>query len=214
MVKQNRDEDKETVDKDITVNNQGEETKKSLLRETIETIVIAGILALIIRTYIVQPFKIPSGSMQQTLQIGDHILVNKFIYRFSDIEREDIIVFKYPQDEKRDFIKRAIAVEGDKVEIINRVVYINDLPTNPPYIFHDEEYPQDEFYPPRDNFGPLTVPENKVFVMGDNRENSLDSRYWGFLDINKVKGKAFIIYWSWNNNDKSVRWGRIGKLLH
>ena len=213
MVKQ-RKEDKETMGEDITADKPREETKKSLLRETIETILIAGLLALIIRTYIVQPFKIPSGSMQQTLQIGDHILVNKFIYRFSSIEREDIVVFKYPKDEKRDFIKRAIAVEGDKLEIRDRMVYVNDAPTSPPYVYHDEGYLQDEYYPPRDNFGPVTVPEDTVFVMGDNRENSLDSRYWGFLDIDKVKGKAFIIYWSWNNDDSSVRWGRTGKLLH
>lgn len=213
MVKQ-RKEDKETMGEDITADKPRGETKKSLLRETIETILIAGLLALIIRTYIVQPFKIPSGSMQQTLQIGDHILVNKFIYRFSNIERGDIVVFKYPKDEKRDFIKRAIAVEGDKVEIRDRAVYVNDQPTNPPYVYHDEGYLQDEYYHPRDNFGPITVPEDKVFVMGDNRENSLDSRYWGFLDIDKIKGKAFIIYWSWNNDDNSVRWGRTGKLLH
>lgn len=201
------------MDKDITADKPKEEPKKSLLRETVETILIAGILALIIRTYIVQPFKIPSGSMKQTLQIGDHILVNKFIYRFKDIERGDIIVFKYPKDEKRDFIKRTIALAGDKLEVKNRMVYVNDKPTNPPYIYHDEVYIDDEYYHPRDNLGPITIPKGKVFVMGDNRENSLDSRYWGFLDTNKIKGMAFIIYWSWNKDDNSIRWERTGRIL-
>jgi signal peptidase I len=185
--------------------------KKSIAREWIEAILIALILALIIRTFVVQAFKIPSGSMLETLQIGDHILVNKFIYRFNNIERGDIIVFKYPKDESRDFIKRTIGLPGDKLEIKQRQIYINNHPISESYTIHDDISGQ--FFFPRDNFGPVLVPKDKVFVMGDNRENSMDSRFWGFLDISKVKGRAFIIYWSWNNEAFNVRWNRLGKLI-
>ncbi|MFQ5559859.1 MAG: signal peptidase I [Nitrospinota bacterium] len=185
--------------------------KKSIVREWIEAIFIALILALVIRTFVVQAFKIPSGSMLETLQIGDHILVNKFIYRFRDIKRGDIIVFKYPKDETRDFIKRAIGLPGDKIEIKQRVVYVNGRPIDEPYSIHDSS---NEYSTPRDNFGPIQVPKNKLLVLGDNRENSADSRFWGFLDIGKVKGKAFIIYWSWDHDNFGVRWNRLGMLLH
>ncbi len=185
-----------------------EEKRKSVVREWIEAIVIALILALVIRTFVVQAFKIPSGSMLPTLQIGDHILVNKFIYKFSDIERGEIIVFKFPKDEKRDFIKRVIALPGEKFQVKHRQVLINDKPIKEAYAFHEDD--SGSFFYPRDNFGPITIPEGKVFVMGDNRENSMDSRFWGMLDIKKVRGKAFVIYWSWNSDKFNARWGRIG----
>lgn len=185
--------------------------KKSIVREYVEAIIIALILALIIRTFVVQAFKIPSGSMIPTLQIGDHILVNKFIYRFTDIKSGDIIVFKFPKDESRDFIKRVVGLPDDKIEIKDRKVYINDKLTDENYAFHEEE--GGSSYHPRDNFGPITVPENKFFVMGDNRENSMDSRFWGFLDKSKVKGKAFIIYWSWDKANFGIRWNRLGMML-
>lgn len=185
--------------------------KKSIVREYVEAIIIALILAFIIRTFIVQAFKIPSGSMIPTLQIGDHILVNKFIYRFDDVKRGDIIVFKFPKDESRDFIKRAIGLPGDKVEIKNKKVYINDKPIDESYAFHEEE--GNSSYHPRDNFGPSVIPENNFFVMGDNRENSMDSRFWGLLDKNKIKGKAFIIYWSWDRINFGIRWNRLGMML-
>jgi signal peptidase I len=185
--------------------------KKSIVREYAEAIIIALILAFIIRTFVVQAFKIPSGSMIPTLQIGDHILVNKFIYRFADIERGDIIVFKFPKDESRDFIKRVIGIPGDKIEIRDKKVYINDKELNEPYAVHEEQ--GGASYHPRDVFGPIIIPENKFFMMGDNRENSMDSRFWGFLDKQKIKGKAFIIYWSWDSVNFGVRWSRLAMML-
>jgi signal peptidase I len=197
--------------------------KKRLLWEYVEAIVTALILALIIRTYIVQAFKIPSGSMIPTLLIGDHILVNKFLFGteipFTDKkililrkpEKGDIIVFKYPENPKKDFIKRVVAAEGDVIEERNKVVYVNGQVVLEPYIQHFDQsirFGAD----PRDNFGPLIVPKDKVFVMGDNRDQSYDSRYWGFVDINQIRGKALIIYWSWDPNNW-LRFNRIGRLI-
>jgi len=200
------------IEKDSKAESPAQKQKKSVIREWIEAIVIALVLALIIRTYVVQAFKIPSGSMLETLQIGDHILVNKFIYRFTDIEKGDVIVFKYPKDEKRDFIKRSIGLPGDRVEIKQRTVYINNRPIEEPYTLHEEE--DENYFHPRDNFGPITIPDGKLFVMGDNRENSMDSRFWGLLDIEKVKGRAFVIYWSWDRTNFKVRWRRLGMNIH
>ncbi len=192
-------------------------------RENIEALVIAIILALIIRTFIVQAFKIPSGSMEPTLLIGDHLLVNKFIYGttipftdkkllvFKKPKRDDVIVFKYPMDPKKDFIKRVIGTEGDKIAIKNKKIFINDK------IYKDNRGVYSDRHivrGPRDNFGPVTVPKNCLFVMGDNRDNSHDSRFWGFVDLNKVRGKAFIIYWSWESFLNNIRWGRTGKIIH
>jgi len=197
---------------------------KSMLREYAEAIIIALILALIIRTYVVQAFKIPSGSMLETLQIGDHILVNKFIYWFKDPQRRDVMVFRYPVDETRDFIKRVIAVGGDTIKSKNKKIFINHKKTYEPYTIYKDPaiYPRenpaifgDEGL--RDNFGPITVPDGNFFMMGDNRDRSLDSRFWKFVDREKIKGKAFMIYWSWNDKgtllDK-IRWERIGRLIH
>lgn len=192
-------------------------------RENIEALVIAIVLALIIRTFIVQAFKIPSGSMEPTLLIGDHLLVNKFIYgttipftdkkvlKFKTPERGDVIVFKYPVDPKKDFIKRVIGVEGDKIFIKNKKIFINDKP------YKDEKGVYTDrhlLHGPRDNFGPVTVPKNSLFVMGDNRDNSHDSRFWGFVDIRQVRGKAFIIYWSWESFLHNIRWSRTGDIIH
>lgn len=200
--------------------------KQSKLWEYTKAIVTALILALIIRTYVIQAFKIPSGSMLQTLLIGDHILVNKFIYGtklpfsdkrilvFTKPKRGDIIVFKYPEDPSRDFIKRVIGVEGDIIEERNKIVYVNGKPLNEPYVQHTDNSIRTGGIEPRDNFGPYLVPKNKLFVMGDNRDQSYDSRYWGYVDMKDVKGKAFIIYWSWDNIKKMPRLNRIGKLIH
>lgn len=200
--------------------------KKSGLRENIEAILVAVALALIIRTFVVQAFKIPSGSMKNTLLIGDHILVNKFIYGvkepFSGFtlipvknpKRGDIAVFKYPQDPSKDFIKRVVGVAGDRIEIRNKQVYVNGKRQKHSFaIFTDNRS-----LPGRDDIGPITVPEDSLFVMGDNRDNSHDSRFWGFVKLKDVKGKAFIIYWSWNGDNQGsildyVRWNRMGKLL-
>ncbi|MDY0220188.1 MAG: signal peptidase I [Desulfobacterium sp.] len=203
------------------------EKKKSTLRENIEAIIIAVILALFIRTFLVQAFKIPSGSMKNTLLIGDHILVNKFAYgikipftdgktliSLKDPEPRDIVVFKYPEDPKKDFIKRVIGVAGDTIEIKDKKLYVNGtLQEDEPYAIHKDPKMIPAQFTVRDNFGPVTVPENSLFVMGDNRDNSHDSRFWGFVDLKAVRGKAFLIYWSWNREAFGVRWNRLGDVL-
>ena len=199
---------------------------KSTFREYAEALAVAFVLALFIRTFIVQAFKIPSGSMLPTLQIGDHILVNKFRYgirlpllgervvKFADPRRGDIIVFVYPVDPHKDFIKRVIGEPGDTVEIRHKQIYVNDQKIDDPY-GHFVDGPGDQSrLMPRDNYGPVTVPPDKVFVMGDNRDRSYDSRFWGFVPLDDVKGKAFVIYWSWDGEDRWVRWERLGGLIH
>lgn len=199
-------------------------SKKKLFWEYLEAIVTALVLALIIRAYIVQAFKIPSGSMIPTLLVGDHILVNKFIYGtkipftdkriliFRKPEKGDIIVFKYPEDPRKDFIKRVIATGGDTVGERNKVVYVNGVRVLESYAHHYDNGLRLGGNDPRDNFGPITVPKNKIFVMGDNRDQSYDSRYWGFVDLKEVLGKALIIYWSWGPDDWA-RFNRIGRLV-
>jgi signal peptidase I len=199
---------------------------KSTAREYIEAILIALLLALFIRTFVVQAFKIPSGSMENTLLIGDHILVNKFIYGvknpfngntwipLKNPERRDIVVFKYPLNPSQDYIKRVIGVEGDTIEIKNKKVYVNGEPQDEKYaVFRDSKILPASVQS-RDNMGPITVPDHSLFVMGDNRDNSYDSRFWNFVDLKAVKGKAFILYWSWDKENFSVRWNRIGRLVH
>lgn len=198
---------------------------KGKLRENIEAIVIAVILALFIRTFVVQAFKIPSGSMKPTLQIGDHILVNKFIYGVklpfimtkiipvTEPTNGDIIVFKYPKDPDKDFIKRVIGVPGDTVKVRNKKIFVNNVQLSVDHGVHSDPNIIPAQMNQRDNFGPVTVPENSYFVMGDNRDNSYDSRFWGFVGEKAIKGKAFIIYWSWDSDNFGVRWGRIGSLL-
>ncbi len=187
--------------------------EKSVIRQYTEAFLIAILLALVIRTFVVQAFKIPSGSMLPTLQIGDHLLVNKFLYWFTDPQRGDVIVFKFPQDEGRDFIKRVIALPGDKVEVRGKRVYVNDKPVQEPYAVHLDPSMQENPHSPRDNFAPVQAPPGQLFMMGDNRDYSMDSRFWGFLDTKKIKGKAFIIYWSWDRERFRPRWERIGKVI-
>ena len=236
-------------------------TKKSKYREWAEAIVIAIFLALLIRTFVVQAFKIPSGSMKPTLTVGDHILVNKFIYGmkipFTDSRflilrqprRGDVIVFSFPgnkkkeecrsipkniayrleriwnnknplylfKDDCRDFIKRVIGVGGDKIEIKDKIVYVNGNALVESYAVYKDKRIVPEAYSVRDNSGPFIVPRGKFFVMGDNRDQSQDSRFWGYVDMSEIKGNAFIIYWSWNSKEswfRKVRWDRIGKLIH
>ena len=199
--------------------------KKHIIREYGESIVIAIILALIIRTFVVQAFKIPSGSMEDTLAIGDHILVSKFIYgskipftdkrilKIRDPKRGDVIVFEYPEDPSKDFIKRVIGTPGDVIEEKDKKIYINgQLYVNPHEVHKEMEIiPREQN--PRDNFGPVKVPEGSYFVMGDNRDRSYDSRFWGFVKNPKIKGLAFIKYWSWDSGKFRVRWGSIGRLI-
>ena len=200
--------------------------KKGRLRENIEAILVAVVLALLIRTFVIQAFKIPSGSMKETLQIGDHILVNKFLYGvkvpfvdktvipISNPKREDIIVFRYPVEPDKDFIKRVVAVAGDIVEIRNKKLYVNQKPVTHDFAVYSDPTVLPAKLSVRDNLGPVAVPENSLFVMGDNRDNSHDSRFWGFVDLDDVKGKAFIIYWSWDKSAFGVRWNRLGDLIH
>ena len=204
--------------------------KKSNLRETIEAIVVAFAIALVIRTFVIQAFKIPSGSMIPTLQIGDHILVNKFLLGtpvdvpFTNIhlfrmpglrkpQRGDIIVFKYPEDPTRDFIKRVIGVEGDTIESKDKTLFVNGRKLMESYAQHVDSFIKPSGMDKRDNFGPITVPKESVFVMGDNRDQSYDSRFWGFVDLPRIKGKASIIYWSWDSDRTWVRFNRLGRLI-
>lgn len=199
-------------------------TAKKIL-DYAKSILIAILIALFIRAYIIQAFKIPSGSMIPTLLIGDHLLVTKFIYGvkpplmenkilvMDKPKRGDIVVFKYPEDPNRDFIKRVIAVEGDVIEGRDKKVYVNGMEIKEPYIRHSDSYIHPKDLDPRDNFGPITVPKDKLFVMGDNRDQSYDSRFWGFVDLKDVKGKALIIYWSWDSEQSRPRLERIGKLI-
>ncbi len=199
---------------------------RSRLRENVEAILIAIVIALFIRTFVVQAFKIPSGSMKPTLQIGDHILVNKFsygikipyigkvIFPVGDPQHGDIVVFKFPVDPRKDFIKRVIGAGGDVVEIQDKTVYVNGKPLNHDVGVYTDPRTIAGSLKHRDNFGPITVPKGALFVMGDNRDESFDSRFWGFVPVRDVSGKAFIIYWSWDSEEFKVRWGRLAGLLH
>ncbi len=177
--------------------------EKSVFREYAEALVIAIILAVIIRMFVVEAFKIPSGSMKPTLLIGDHLLVNKFIYKFAEPKRGAIIVFKYPDDPSRNFIKRIIGVGGDTIQIRDKVVYVNGEARDELHIQHVDSKIYPDGYSSRDNFGPITVASNSYFMMGDNRDSSLDSRFWKnrFVNRRAIVGKAFIIYWSWKHDE-------------
>jgi signal peptidase I len=194
---------------------------QSLLKEYVEALAVAVILALVIRSSVVQAFKIPSGSMLETLQIGDHLLVNKFLYGFklpftekvilpvSDPAFQDIIVFEFPEDPSKDFIKRVIGLPGDTIEIKNKVLFRNGLKIDEPYV----QFKHPDADPERESMHPITVPKDKYFCMGDNRDESYDSRRWGYVDRSKIKGKAWRIYWSWDDSPIKIRWSRIGRLV-
>ena len=197
--------------------------KKSVVREYFESIVIAVILALFVRTWVVQAFKIPTGSMENNLLIGDHLLVNKFMFGptplaigravlpVRPIRRGDIVVFKYPDEPDRDFIKRVIGLPGETVEVREKKVYINGQPLVEPYahflqpVATASEFREVTSFDVRDRYGPVTVPANQYFVMGDNRDNSQDSRYWGFLPHEYIKGKALVIYWSYEAGQEDIQ---------
>ena len=203
--------------------------RKSIVREYAEAIAIAVLLALIIRTLIVQAFTIPSGSMMDTLLVGDYILVNKFLYGpelpFTDWRtpalryphRGDIVVFKYPQDEKRDFIKRIVALPGEEVQVRGQQVFINGQALTEPYVKRADAPSPVSTQPGYCGYAyacePTVVPPASYFVMGDNLDNSQDSRYWGFVTEDKIKGKAFLIYWSWDSEKHWLRWWRLGRYI-
>jgi signal peptidase I len=208
--------------------------RKSTAREYFESICVAVILALFVRTFIVQAFKIPTGSMENNLLIGDHLLVNKFVFAptmtrpeetllpIDPIRRGDIIVFKYPEEPERDFIKRVIGLPGETIELRKKRVYIDDTLLDEPYVHFlvppDEDGGGD--FDVRVQYGPVTVPPGHYFMMGDNRDNSQDSRYWGFLPQEYVKGRALFVYFSFGEESglsglvTGVRWNRIFHQIH
>jgi len=211
--------------------------KKSVVREYFETIVIAVVLALFMRTFVVQAFKIPTGSMEPNLLVGDHLLVNKFVFAptlssverallpVTDIRRGDIVVFKYPVDPERDFIKRVIGLSGETIELREHRIHVNGQAIEEPYAHYlprpagaaSREITSDDV---RERYGPVVVPAGSVFVMGDNRDNSEDSRYWGFLPKENIKGKALMIYWSFDGSEGGLnlftqtRWARLLHQIH
>ncbi len=203
----------------LTFKNQ---KKKSMLREYLEAIIIALLLAFIIRTFLIAAYKIPSGSMLNTLLVGDHLLVNKFLYGLKNplngsylIEGKepqlgDIIVFKYPQNTDIDYIKRIVGLPNDVIEIRDKQLYRNGEAVQEEYTRFSEP---NTILPTRDNMPAVTVPEGQYFVMGDNRDNSEDSRYWGFVDKDLIHGKAWRFYWSWDKEESSPRFSRIGKAV-
>jgi signal peptidase I len=205
--------------------------RKSTAREYFESIVIAVILAMFIRTFVVQAFKIPTGSMENNLLIGDHLLVNKFVFGPSasrlerallpmgEIRRGDVIVFKYPEEPDRDYIKRVIGLPGETLELKAKKIFINGVLLDEPYV-HFLEPPgavtdihEVTSLDVRERYGPVTVPANQYFMMGDNRDNSQDSRYWGFLRRDYIKGKALVIYWSYEAEREDYEDGGLGATL-
>ncbi len=225
--------------------------QKSVAREYGEAMLIALVLAIVIRTFFVQAYKIPSGSMEPTLLIGDHILVNKIIYglrvpdsifglqipglpygqylfHLEPVHRGDVVVFVFPPDPTKDFIKRVIGLAGDTVAVKNGVVWLNGAEMPDPHRHWEVSAQERSPVSPRDNFGPVTVPPGKLFMMGDNRDRSYDSRFWGFVDVNNVEGRAIIIYLPWNEEKADsastlsviflwfeyIRWDRVGMLVH
>ncbi len=213
-----------------------EARQKGKLREYVEAFAIALLIALLVRTFVIQAFKIPSGSMENTLLVGDHIFVNKFLYGYhlpytegrvlawTTPRRGDIIVFVFPEDPTKDFIKRVIAVPGDTVEIRDKALILNGKPLHETYTRYAEGNAVNGIALRRDNMPPVKVPKGKYFVMGDNRDRSYDSRFWGFVDEEAIIGKALFIYFSlnWDTDllwyevwryPELVRWERIGDFL-
>jgi len=202
--------------------------KKKFAKAYLQPILIAVLIALFVSAFIVQAFEIPSGSMEPTLRVGDHIMVNKFIYgiiipythirlfAYEKPKQGDVIVFIYPLNPSKDFVKRVIGTEGEKVQIIQNKIYLNDTLIHDPWGHFSYKWPA-AYLQMMENFGPVVVPKDSFFVLGDNRENSDDSRFWGFVPLNDVLGKAFVIYFSWNQRAENlwdkIRWSRIGKSI-
>ena len=203
-----------------------ERRQKSLLREYVEAIVYALLLTVALRAFVLQAFRIPSESMLDTLLVGDYLFVNKLDYGpkvpFTETrlpglrppKRGDVIVFQFPQDPTKDFIKRAIGTGGRTLEIRDKVVNVDGVPLREPYVRHSDSMVRPGGFDVRDNFGPVTVPRGELFMMGDNRDNSNDSRYWGTLKMDLVKGRAMFLYWSWDGDRNWPRWNRIFNPIH
>jgi signal peptidase I len=199
---------------------------RSIVKEYVEAALWALVLTLFLRAFVIQAFRIPSASMQDTLLIGDFLFVNKFEYGpkipfthirlpgFRKPHRGDVIVFQFPQDPTKDFIKRAIATAGETISIRDKKVSVDGRQLTEPYAIHSDPSIKPAGYDYRDNYGPFTVGPNQMFMMGDNRDNSNDSRYWGALDMDLVKGHAMFIYWSWDGERNWPRWNRIFRPIH
>ena len=199
-------------------------SQRHVVREYYEAILVAVIFTLFARTFVAQAFKIPTGSMEDNLLIGDHLFVNKFIYAphwdtplhrllpYRDVRRGDVVVFKYPQDPERDFIKRAVGLPVDVVEVRAKRLAVNSqVEVNPMLVHKDPQvFPDSAFLPSairnRDNFGPFRVPEDAIFCMGDNRDNSYDSRFWGPVPRSYFRGRALVIYWSYEARPNAHEW--------
>jgi signal peptidase I len=225
--------------------------EKSVFREYFELIAETAVFVFFVMTFVVQAFQIPTGSMEPTLLIGDFLLVNKLVYANTlspleevvlprkNLSRQDIVVFKYPNDLSKDFVKRVIGLPGETLEIKNKQVFINGTPLEEGYKVHNDDqiYSKNDYYHYddniRDNFGPVTVPPGHIFVMGDNRDDSADSRYWGVLPLTLLKGRPWVIYFSYRAERDAykktglkdrlkklvsflpkARWGRILKVVH
>jgi signal peptidase I len=182
----------------ITATRLASRKRQIFIKEYIEAILVAIVIAVILRMFVVQAYRVSSSSMMPTLKEGDFLFVNKFSYYFFEPQVGDVIVFEYPLNPSKDFIKRIIAIAGQKVEIRNKRLYVDDVPVgNEGWAMYTDPEVIPELFSPRDNFGPLQIPAGQYFVMGDNRDDSHDSRYWGFLERRHIKGKASFIYWSW-----------------
>lgn len=198
----------------------------------LEALLVAVVFATFARTYVVQAFKIPTGSMEQNLLVGDHILVNKMAFSPAPttfervafprraVRRGDVVVFRFPLEPRRDFIKRCVGLPGDELEIRDKRLYVNDEPVDESgYVSHSDPrtYPSSVFlsadYRYRDNFGPFTVPAGEVFVMGDNRDDSHDSRFWGTVPLSFIKGRAVLVYWSFESSERYTEWPGYGRRL-
>lgn len=200
-------------------NNTGYQLKKFnrwyvyLAYWIVAVVIVQPIAAAGYKEYIIQAYKIPAGSMLPTLKIGDMLLVNKQIYKTQNPKRGDIVVFEFPKNPSIDYIKRVIAVGGDTVEIKDKTLYLNGTKRKEVYVIATSDKILSSATGPRDNLGPITIPQNTIFLMGDNRDNSYDSRFWGTVDENKIKGKAICFYWSWDSEQSRIRWERIGKTI-
>jgi len=205
------------------------EKRKSTTREWTEALIIAAVIALFVRSFIIQAYKIPSGSMEPTLLVGDYLFVNRLhyvvkipvvdtvLYTLGKPKRGDIVVFRYPQNTSMDYIKRVIATEGETVEIKDKIIYINGKKIEDPWGHFRDTAVIPGILSQKDNMKPFTIPKDAYFVMGDNRDNSQDSRFWGVVRKEHLVGKALILYFSWDNNPEKfsqyIRWSRIGWLI-
>ena len=216
--------------------------EKSAAREYAEAFIIALALAIVLRTFFIQAYKIPSGSMEPTLLVGDHIIVNKLIYglrlpdsffgltpleneipwghyliQFEPVHRGDVVVFVFPPDPTKDFIKRVIGIPGDTIEVKDGKLWRNGALADDPHAHFELTPDQRQQNSPRDYFGPLKVPEGSYLMMGDNRDRSYDGRFWGLVDRNEIEGRAMFIYWSWDSDGAGIlpiRWNRFGKVVN